>query len=131
MPARLCNPAAGILFSTLIQAHPMLTFAADIADLFTDTVGVAYRSGSDAHGAGVFPEEHPERARVSYKTRWVYRPVGDSPKAEISQCSVQFPGHVPLTLDDRIRLPDDTTPPILAIEHVPDERGQRYTKVWC
>ena len=109
----------------------MLHFTQDIADLFTDTVQVAYREESDAYGAGVFPEEHPERARVTFKTRWIYRPNGDSPKADVSTCSVQFPGYIPLTLADRIRLPDDSTPPILAIEHVPDERGQRYTKVWC
>ncbi|MBX3697009.1 MAG: hypothetical protein KF811_04310 [Dokdonella sp.] len=105
-------------------------FAADIASFLPDTVHHATRTTSTGAGAGVFGEERPYRARVVRKLRSIYRKTEGGYTLIESSCQAWIAGLSSIQFADRLRLPDGSTPPILMIEQVPDERGELFTKVY-
>jgi hypothetical protein len=105
-------------------------FASEIASLFKDTVHYSTRTESTGAGAGVYGEELPYSARVARKMRSIYRKTEGGYTLHTSSCQVWIAGLSSLNFSDRLRLPDGSTPPILMFEHVPDDRGELFTKVY-
>jgi hypothetical protein len=105
-------------------------FQQAIADLMRDTIHHTPAAGYTGSGMPIFVEgsEVAHRARVARKQRTV---VSKSGSIAVSQSQVWIAGLVVLDFSDRIRLPDGSTPPILAFEHLPDDEGTAYTKVYC
>lgn len=105
-----------------------MMFQQDIADLMQDTVYHMPVAGYTGSGEPIFGSAVAYPARVARKQRTVLSKWG---RTAISQSQVWIAGPLKLDFADRIRLPDGSAPPILAFEHLPDDEGTSYTKVYC
>lgn len=99
----------------------------DFLDMMPDTITHEPLTGRDdygkpTHGASV---EYP--ARVVYKAKWLEAKDGSQVLAK----AIVWIGGIPtISPEDKIVLPDSTTPPILSIERYPDEDGLHHVKVF-
>ena len=98
-----------------------------LSDLLRDTIEHQPTTGFTGAGAPILGPAVAYPARVALKQRTVVDKTG---KVAVSKSQVWFAASVAVALSDRIRLSDGSTPPILAIEHLPDDTGARFTKVY-
>ena len=99
----------------------------DWKDMMPHTVTVASLSSTDDYGAPTFG------TAVSYSARVVSKPthVKAADGAEVLARGYLWINGLPtITPTDKITLPDSSTPPILAIDKVPDEDGDHHVKVY-
>lgn len=105
----------------------MTDFIDEFSDCFPDTATWKALSTRDEFGAPTFG------AGTSYSGRLVrrHKMVRDAAGEEVlSTAHFWFQGAPAIDPDDEVTLSDGTTPPIVAIERVPDEDGACYTKVY-
>lgn len=100
---------------------------ADWADLTASSVTHAAavsqgRYGSYEYGAGT-----SYAARISTRPRRLRR--GDGQEVQLSAV-VWLESSVNVKVEDRLTMPDGTTPPIVAVERVFDEVGAHHTKLY-
>lgn len=100
---------------------------ADFKDLMPATVTLRAVSVLDDYGRPQFGAGEDYRSRVSYESAKVRAASGEE---VVARGSVWLASAVVVTPEDQIVLPDGTTPPILAIERVPDEAGSHHTKIY-
>lgn len=107
-------------------------FPAELVDLCADTVTIAAaatpknRYGEDTYGSAV-----SYAAYVIGKVRMVRDAMGNERVSTVTVVLTSAPTVLP---DAKITLPSrfsPQTPPILAVESVPDELGPCYTAVYC
>lgn len=100
--------------------------------LMADTVSLAPYQGVDQYGQAQFGAAVTYNARVEGKNTDVITTNGEE---QVSRVQVYL-GVVPLTVTplDRLTLPgrfDPVSPPILSIEHCPDDRGVHHVTVFA
>jgi hypothetical protein len=101
-------------------------------DLMTDTVTIAPYQSTSKYATEGYGAPVTYKARVVGQNRNVITIAGDE---KISRVTVYL-GSIPTTIGplDRITLParfQPMQPPILAIEHEPDEHGVHHVNVAC
>ena len=100
----------------------------DWSDLMNQTVSHAEFAGRSEYGKPTYGSPVDYSARVVYKQKLVRRPDGSE---VVSQGEVWLQSNVSVTSEDEITLPDNTTPPILAVERFSDETSSfHHTKVY-
>jgi hypothetical protein len=102
----------------------------ELKPLMRDTIRHTPAKVFKGSGAASFndADETAYQARVVRKQRTV---LSKSGTIAIAQNQVWIAGNVAIDFSDRIELPDGSMPPILAFEHVPDDTGETFTKVYC
>lgn len=93
------------------------------------TVSVSTRSSHSFYG-----EPSYSTVTTDYRARIVEKPgFFRSPEGEDIGYShtlwVASTGSVSITVTDRITLPDGSSPPVVAVERLPDEEGEHHVKV--
>jgi hypothetical protein len=84
--------------------------------------------GHSGSGAAMFGPPVSYVARVARKQRTV---IGKSGEIAVSRSQVWIAAPIVVNFGDRFRLPDGTvTTSILAIDGLPDDAGNVYTKVY-
>lgn len=89
--------------------------------LMTQTIRVSTRSGHTAYGAPSFAA-----TATTYRARIVDRPgfTRGNTGEDVAYRSIAWIASTgSLHVDDRYLLPDGTSPPVVALERYPDERG--------
>jgi len=99
----------------------------DWKDLFPHTVTVASVLSRDKYGGPTYGSGIDYSARVLYKN---VRTTDARGVEVLAKGVVWIQGTPSIGLDDKITLPDGTTPPILNVQMVPDERGTHHVKVY-
>lgn len=98
----------------------------DFDDMMTDSITHEELSGRDAYGAPSYGSPTTYEARVIYVSKW----VRDAQNQEVmSKGEVWIQGNPAVASEDRITLPDSTTPAVLIVERFSDENGVHHTKV--
>lgn len=101
---------------------------ADWSDMMPHQITLAAVSSRDQYGKPTYGTAATYSARVNYKqTRIVNRTNGQD---AIATGIVWISGTPTITIDDRITLPDGSTPVILNWETLADEDGAHHTKVF-
>lgn len=102
---------------------------ADWLDMMPHTVTTSVATGRDAYGKPTYSAPSAAvRARVVYKS--VEVAAGDGEQV-MARGEVWLAGYfLSLKTNDRVNLPDGSSPPILSLEHIPDENGGHHTKVF-
>lgn len=78
--------------------------------------------GKITYGTGV-----SYQSRVVYKNKQVRSANGE---IVMSAGTVWFAQTISISASDKITLPDGTTPQIISVEKYPDDRGDRFTKIY-
>lgn len=99
----------------------------DLSDLFGATIEHAPAVGFDAFGDPAHGDPAPYRARVLYRARLVRDAKGVQ---TVSRGEVWIAAPLSVGLQDRITLPDGTTPKILAAELLTDEAGPSHAHIY-
>jgi hypothetical protein len=102
---------------------------ADFLDLMPHSVVVSTRASHSAYGTAVYSTSGSTyRARVLTKPGFVRSAQGEN-VAFHTVVWVASTGSIDIS--SRLTLPDGTTPPIVAMERVPDEDGTYHSKIMC
>ena len=99
----------------------------DWSDLFTQTITHAEFAGRGEYGAPAYGSAVSYDARIVDKQKLVKKSDGSE---ALSTSSVWIQGNPTITTEDEITLPDGRTPPILLVEHFPDDDGDHHTKAY-
>lgn len=99
----------------------------DLSDLFGATIEHAPAAGFNANGEAAHGAPTPYRARVLYRARLVRDRNG---KQTVSRGEVWIASPLHVGLQDKIVLPDGTTPNILAAELLTDEAGPSHAHIY-
>lgn len=100
---------------------------ADLSDLFGATIEHAPATGFNAYSDPVYGTPTPYRARVLYRARLVRDRNGQQ---SISRGEVWIAAPLHVGLQDRITLPDGTTPNLIAAELLSDEAGPSHAHIY-
>lgn len=99
----------------------------DIQLLMPHTVTIATSPTVNNYGERSFGAGTNYTARVVKKIQWIRDINGDMKKS----FGVVYVDRVSgITPNDRITLPDGTTPPVLRVDTIPDEMGNYYEQVY-
>ncbi len=98
----------------------------DLLELLQQTVAIEPWSGNNAYGEARYGPGASYPARVQEKVKMIRNAKGQE---VVSTAQVYLDGVVPVTVKDRITLPNGTQPLIQAITSSPDETGSNYVKV--
>jgi len=98
----------------------------DWADLFTQTITLEEASSENEYGGRNYGSPASYSARVVAQNKYIRRPNGVE---FLSTTKVWIQGTPTVSLDDRITLPDSTTPQILLVRQYPDELGDHHTEL--
>jgi hypothetical protein len=99
----------------------------DFLDMMPHTVQHAPMVSRDDYGKVTYGTAVPYRSRVVYKNARVRKSDGTE---VIARGMVWLSAAVTVNVDDKITLPDASTPPILSWEMYPDDEGFVYTKIY-
>lgn len=81
----------------------------------------------DAYGKITYGPATNYRSRVVYKNKQVRSATGE---IVMAAGTVWFAQTVSIGPADRITLPDNSTPQIISVDKFPDDRGDRFTKIY-
>lgn len=95
----------------------------DLLGLLNQTVTIASRSSRDMYGVATWAAGTTYPARVS-----PYKPLIQAETTDAAPVSgqVHLDGNVPVTSEDRILLPDGSTPTIVRVDKYTDVNGSVY-----
>ena len=99
----------------------------DLKRLMPHTVGHTPVSSRDAYGKITYGTETEYQARVVYKNKQVRSSSGE---LVMAAGMVWFAAVIDISPEDKITLPDDSTPQVISVERFPDASGDRYTKIY-
>ncbi len=99
----------------------------DYHDLMPDTVTHKVMTGRDAYQKPTFGAGTDFKARVLFRQRWVRAADGTE---KLSRGTVWIGATPVIDPEDEITLPDGSTPPILVVERIPDEKGIHHVKIF-
>lgn len=100
---------------------------ADLSELFGATIEHAPAAGFNGYGEATHGTPAPYQARVLYRARLVRDAKGVQ---TVSRGEVWIAAPLHVGLQDRITLPDGSTPQILAAELLTDEAGPSHAHVF-
>jgi hypothetical protein len=96
-----------------------------LTDLMVQSITIAAVSSKDAYGKRTWGSPSTiNQCRVQSGDHKVLDSLGQE---KVANGRVYVPGAPTLTLNDKITLPDGSTPPILAISRLSDERGSHHS----
>lgn len=98
----------------------------DFLDLMPDTVTVEPFAGRDGYGAPSYGAPVQYRARVVYRPNLVHAPDG---KEVVARGTVWLATSDAVSTEDRLTLPDGSTPRVVAVERYTDASGVHHVKV--
>lgn len=106
-----------------------MSFETVFLSMMPSTIKVSTRSGHDNYGQPTFAATTTSyRARIVEKREFLRTAEG-----EVLEQShllwVRSTGAVSITTDDRITLPDGTTPQVLSVEMFPDEDLEHHRRI--
>lgn len=97
------------------------------ADMMPDSITVQAVSGRDAYGKPTYATGTAYDARVVYKNKIVVSPDGREVTARgVVYCTATSQ----ISTEDKITLPDLTTPQIINSELYPDESGAHHVQIF-
>lgn len=99
----------------------------DFSDLFTETITHEEFGGRNSYSKRSFGSPANYSARVVKINKLVKASDGGE---VLSTTQVWIQGTPTVTPEDRITLPDGTTPIILSVEKYPDDNGDHHVKVF-
>jgi hypothetical protein len=99
----------------------------DFSDMMIDTVTHEEFANRDAYGVKSYGSAASYSARVVYKNKLVRNADGNE---VLATGMVWFLGTPNVDTEDRITLPDGSTPKILSVDRFPDGDGLHHTKVY-
>lgn len=99
----------------------------DFADMMPHTVTHEEFASRDEYGLPAYGSPASLKARVSYRPHKVRTPAGDEVVAR-GEVWLNTAGTT-VDTEDRITLPDGSTPPILSVDGLSDELGAHHAKV--
>lgn len=104
----------------------------DFLDMMPHTVYLHPTNGHNAYGEPTYGSPQSFTARVIYKQQRVASMRTDHAGVEVvSMGVVWLAGNPTIDVDsDKLQLPDETEPLILAYETIPDEDGSHHTKIY-
>ncbi len=105
-----------------------MVFINDFADCMPHTITHEEFSGRDGYGKSLYGSSANYSARVVYKPTKVRTAEGREQLARGVVWILGAPEEV--IPEDRITLPDGTTPTIMAVDIIADEKGDSHTKVY-
>lgn len=96
------------------------------ADLMTDTVKVSPFIKRDTYGDPTYGKLSSYKARVNYETHFIRAATGEQVVARgwAIMATVN-----PVSVNDKISLPDGSSPLILTVNVETDEKGPLYTRL--
>lgn len=97
------------------------------ADMMPDTITVQTVSGRDAYNKPTFATGTTYNARVVYKNKMV---VSTDGREVIAKGVVYCTATSQISTEDKITLPDSTTPQIINSELYPDESGSHHSQIY-
>lgn len=92
--------------------------------MMPSTVTIATRTAHSNYGVPTYSTGTSYRARIVHKPRFVRRDDAHT-LAIMSDVWMASTGGT-VTVDDRITMPDGSTPPILAVERYGDHQGEHH-----
>lgn len=99
----------------------------DFTHMMPHTVTHSPVLSRDAYGKITYGSATSYTARVVYKNKQVRSSTGELVMAE---GIVWLAGVVSVSGDDKITLPDGSTPQIISVERYADDGGDRFTKLY-
>jgi hypothetical protein len=104
-----------------------MSLEASLQQLMVETVTVAPVTAKDAYGKRTWGTATTfSSCRVQTGN---YKVLDSNGQEKVSEGRVYFPNKPTITLNDKITLPDGSTPPILSVDFFGDERGDHHTIV--
>lgn len=98
-----------------------------LAELMVDTVTIASVSTTDAYGKRTWATATSiPNCRVQSGDHKIVDVAGQE---KVAMGRVYVPNAPTVSLNSRLTLPDGTSPPILGIDRVTDERGSHHTVI--
>ena len=93
--------------------------------LMQQTISVAKFKRLDQYGDAVYDLDNPQsvQCRVSYRPQMIRD--GDG-REVVSSAQVWTSGNTGITVQDKVTLPDGSSPILLRVDSPPDETGQIY-----
>lgn len=106
-----------------------MAFDVPLLPLMPSTVKISTRSGHNNYGEPTFAATTTSyRARIVEKREFVRTATGETLE-QTHVLWIRSTGATSITTDDRITLPDGTTPQILSVELYPDTDGEHHRKL--
>ncbi|MBW2084438.1 MAG: hypothetical protein JRI54_00180 [Deltaproteobacteria bacterium] len=99
----------------------------DFKDFFPHTIVIEPFLGRNDYGEPIYGDATSYNARVVGKQKLVRTPSGEE-KVSSSQVYIYEISNV--SPEDRVTLPDGSSPPILAVAKFPDENGDHHEVVF-
>lgn len=99
----------------------------DFKGMMPHTVAHAPVSSRDSYGKITYGAATSYAARVVYKNKQVRSATGE---VVMAAGMVWFLGTVSMSGDDKITLPDGSTPQVISVEKYADDDGDRFTKIY-
>lgn len=104
-----------------------MAFDSDFLEMMPHTVVVSTRTGHSAYGTAAYSTSGSTyRARVVTKPGFVRTSQGETVEAR-TVAWIASTGTI--TVDDKVTLPDGTSPPLALVERYADEDGNNHCKV--
>lgn len=106
-----------------------MSFSTAFLQLMPSTVKVSTRSGFNSYGEPTFAATTTNyRARIVEKREFVRTASGETIE-QVHLMWVRSTGATSITVDDRITLPDGTTPQVLSVELFTDEDVEHHRRI--
>jgi len=97
------------------------------ADMMPNTITVQAKSGVDAYNKPTYATGTSYSARVVYKNKITVDAIG----REVTARGVIYVAATgAISPEDKITLPDSSTPQIISVERFPDENGAHHNQVY-
>jgi len=104
-------------------AYNMADMRADFADWLNQEVKLEHSLSVNEYGEHSYDLQVMVMGRIEHKRRAILTKDNET---LISLVTIYVPSEPVVNADDRLTLPDGTTPVILAVDKQPDEYGQIY-----
>ncbi len=106
-----------------------MSFSTELLALMPDTIKISTRTGHNNYGeASYAASTSTHAARILEKPGFIHG-EGSEEVAYRHVLWVRSTGTTKITATDRLKLPDGTTPPIVAVERYPDEDGPNHVVI--
>lgn len=99
----------------------------DFFPLMPHTVNIAPYASRDSFGKPSYGADVAHRARVVYKNIHIRASDGSE---KVARGVVYLGSAVVVSPEDRVTLPDTTTPPVLACNNYSDDVGAHHTQIY-
>lgn len=105
-----------------------MSFENEFTDLMPDTITVNSYTGADKYGNPTYStSSNTYSARVVDKQKLVR---ADNGEEQVAKTTVYVASTGSIDPNDKITLPDNSTPPVLSVDAFPDEDGTHHIAIY-